>query len=82
MSIPVINVDEARSRLTAGSAVLVDIREPMEHAREAIPGALPAPLSSLQPMALAGKQAVIFHCQSGRRTGGRSSSPAARRAYV
>ena len=68
MSIPVINADEARRRLAAGSAVLVDIREPMEHAREASPGALPAPLSGLQPMALAGKQAVIFHCQSGRRT--------------
>ena len=68
MSIPVISANEARHRVAAGSAILVDIREPMEHAREAIPGATPAPLSRLQPMALAGKPAVIFHCQSGKRT--------------
>jgi len=68
MSIPVISADEAQRRLAASSAILVDIREPMEHAREAIPGARSVPLSSFGPNALAGNRAVIFHCQSGKRT--------------
>ena len=37
MPLPTITPAEARRRLAEG-AVLVDIREPMEHAREAIPG--------------------------------------------
>ena len=73
MSIPLISPEEARQRLATGSAILVDIREPMEHARESIPGATPAPLSGFQPNSLAGKPAVIFHCQSGRRTADNAS---------
>ena len=73
MSIPTINPVEARRRLADGSAVLVDIREPMEHAREAIPGAKLSPLSTYDAQSLAGIRgkdapAVIFHCQSGKRT--------------
>lgn len=73
MSIPTINPAEAKRRLADGSAVLVDIREPMEHAREAIPGAKLSPLSTYNAQSLASIQgknapAVIFHCQSGRRT--------------
>ena len=73
MSIPVITPPEARRRLNEGSAVLVDIREPLEHAREAIPGAQLCPLSQLDRetlSTLAGEnaQAIIFHCQGGRRT--------------
>jgi rhodanese-related sulfurtransferase len=73
MSIPTITPLEAKRRLADGSAILVDIREPMEHAREAIPGARLAPLSTYNAHALASIKgrnapAVIFHCQSGRRT--------------
>jgi rhodanese-related sulfurtransferase len=73
VSIPTISPREAKRRLAAGTAVLVDIREPMEHAREAIPGARSAPLSSYDTQSLQGLQsenapAVIFHCQSGKRT--------------
>jgi rhodanese-related sulfurtransferase len=68
MSIRVISADEAQRRLAASSAILVDIREPMEHARESIPGATLAPLSGFTPNALAGNATVIFHCQSGKRT--------------
>lgn len=68
MNIPVIGADEAQRRLAAGSAILVDIREPVEHARESIPGAALVPLSGFTPNALAGDRAVIFHCQSGKRT--------------
>jgi rhodanese-related sulfurtransferase len=73
VSIPTISPMDAKRRLAAGTAVLVDIREPMEHAREAIPGARSSPLSSYGAHSLQGFQsenapAVIFHCQSGKRT--------------
>lgn len=65
-----ISPTEAKSRLERGSAILVDIREPMEHAREAIPGARLQSLSNFDPSGLGGPNAhaVIFHCQSGKRT--------------
>jgi rhodanese-related sulfurtransferase len=73
MTIPTISNVEAKRRLADGSAILVDIREPMEHAREAIPGAFLRPVSTFDPRsldAIGGKNApaIIFHCQSGKRT--------------
>jgi rhodanese-related sulfurtransferase len=73
MSLPTITPEEAKHRLEEGTAILVDIREPMEHAREAIPGARLQPLSRFDAKAmsaLAGPKgpALIFHCQSGGRT--------------
>lgn len=73
MTIAPITPTEARRLLNEGSAVLIDIREPMEHAREAIPGAKLCPLSHLDSAtlsALAGRNApaIIFHCQGGKRT--------------
>ena len=70
MNIPLITPANARRLLDSGTAILVDIREPMEHARESIPGARLNSLSSFDPAALGGGAgpAVIFHCQSGRRT--------------
>lgn len=76
MSLPVLNPAEARRRLADGSAFLIDIREPMERAREAIPGALSYPLSVLLAAASNGSgltslptgKTLIYHCQSGRRT--------------
>lgn len=68
MSLPVIDVAKAR-QLVAEWAVLVDVREPDERAREHIPGTQHAPLSSLQRVEAAGAMAVIFHCRSGARTG-------------
>ncbi len=73
MNLPIITPGEARRRLDDGSAILVDIREPMEHAREAIPDAFLRPVSTFDPRSLTGiggKNApvIIFHCQSGKRT--------------
>lgn len=71
MSLPVITPAEARRRLDQGSAVLVDIREPMEHAREAIAGARLQPLSAFDAASLARLARtgdLIFYCQSGNRT--------------
>jgi rhodanese-related sulfurtransferase len=62
---------EAQALVAAGKAVLVDIREPLEHARERIPGARLVPLSKLDPgmvAAAAGGRKPIFHCLSGNRT--------------
>jgi rhodanese-related sulfurtransferase len=63
---------EAKRRLDEGSAVLIDIREPAEYAREHILGARLVPLDGIDTHDFdrdraAGKTA-IFHCQTGRRT--------------
>lgn len=63
---------EAKRRLDEGSAILVDIRQPDEYAREHILGARLVPLAGLDVADFARDQAsgkaVIFHCQSGQRT--------------
>ena len=61
-----ISPAEARA-LVAEGAVLVDIREADEHARERIPGARSSPLSTGLPAAPRGG-VVVFHCKSGNRT--------------
>lgn len=66
MTLPVISPAEAR-RLVADGALLVDIREPDEHARERIPGALNLPLSRCGELS-PGDRPVLFHCRSGMRT--------------
>lgn len=50
-----------------GGAVLVDIREPDEHAREKIDGAVSLPLSSWDGGPLEAGT-IIYHCRSGART--------------
>ncbi len=69
MSLPTIKPSEARRLLDSG-ALLVDIREADEHARENIPGAQHLPLSKLHEADLDVHQGrpVIFHCRSGVRT--------------
>jgi len=65
-----LNPEDAADRLKAGQAVLIDIREIDEYAREHIPGAVSLPVSALDEANLtleAGQQA-IFHCKSGMRT--------------
>jgi rhodanese-related sulfurtransferase len=69
MSLPAIKPSEAR-RFLDGGALLIDIREADEHAREKIPGARHLPLSKLDEADLAVHQGkpVILHCRSGVRT--------------
>ncbi|MDZ4692159.1 rhodanese family protein [Terricaulis sp.] len=65
-----INAAELKRRLDSGEAVLIDIRESDEHAREHILGARLAPLSAIDTHDFDrdhGKVAV-FHCKSGMRT--------------
>ncbi len=63
---------DAAEQMQHGRAVLIDIREPAEHARENIPGARLVSLSRLDRERLAEQirdgATVIFHCQSGNRT--------------
>ncbi|HTW34819.1 MAG TPA: rhodanese family protein [Rhizomicrobium sp.] len=69
MTIRTIDAREAQRLMTEKGAQLVDIREPMEHARESIPGAKLMPLSQMRGQDLGnGCPAVIFHCQAGSRT--------------
>ena len=65
-----ITADQLKRRLDAGEAVLIDIRERDEHARECIPEATLAPLSCFDPAALPADRAkiAVFHCKSGMRT--------------
>jgi len=55
--------------LDSGDAILVDVREPGEHASESIEGAVLVPLASVSARSmppLSGKKLVI-HCQKGGR---------------
>jgi rhodanese-related sulfurtransferase len=65
-----INAASAKALLDRGEAVLIDVREPDEHARERIEGARPAPLSRFDPQAFAAERSkiAVFHCNSGNRT--------------
>lgn len=68
MTIPSISPAEARSLLSDG-AVLVDIRNRDEHAREHIPGAVPWPVAQATgPIPRGASKTLIFHCRSGART--------------
>ncbi len=57
---------DARRAVEAG-ALLVDIREADEHAREKIPGAVNVPLARIGEVAALGRP-LVFHCRSGMRT--------------
>ncbi len=72
MSLPRISPTEARRLLDRG-AILIDIREADERAREQIAGSRHLPLSRLDEADLAlHERPVIFHCKSGARTAGHS----------
>ena len=67
-------------RLMDGGAILIDIREADEHARERIPGARHIALSKMDEadIAVHRGQTVIFHCRSGARTRSNSARLAAK----
>lgn len=68
MTIPSISPAEAQARLADG-AVLVDIRNREEHAREHIPGAVLWPVAHPTVSLPRGTaKTLIFHCRSGART--------------
>jgi len=71
MQIKSIDPISLKKRLDDGSAVLIDIREPHEYAREHIEGARLVPLSRFQAedFGEVGGKTAVFHCHSGGRTG-------------
>lgn len=74
-------------RLKTGEAVLIDIREPDEYAREHIAGAVSLPVSAIDTanLTLETGQQAIFYCKSGMRTdshGVRLSDHVAREAHM
>ena len=66
MSIKTLSPAEAHRMVDAGAS-LIDIRQPDEHARERIAGALNVPLDQLSKDSTPG-HVLIFHCRSGMRT--------------
>src|SRR6056297_2297716 len=69
MTLPTISPAEAK-RLIDEGAVLVDVRDRAEHARERIPQARNFALSEFEKGELPrdGANVVLFHCKSGMRT--------------
>ena len=63
-----IDAKTACAWLSAGEAVLIDVREPDEHARERIKGARLVPLSAFDPGVAAIGTKVIIHCHAGVRS--------------
>lgn len=65
-----IDAGTARRWLESGAAVLIDVREPDEHARERIAGAKLNPLSRFDPglIGAAPGQRVVLHCKGGKRS--------------
>ena len=75
-----LSPQDVQSRIAAGRAVLVDIREADEFARAHVPGALSQPLSAFEQAHLTIDPAadVIFTCRTGMRTAGACDRLAAR----
>ena len=65
-----ISPADLKRKLDAGEAVLIDVRETDEHAREHILGARLAPLSAIDAHDFDRDhdKAAVFHCRSGMRT--------------
>ncbi len=61
---------QVQEGLKAGTIVLIDVREPSEHAAERIAGAQLHPMSSFDPKRLPdpGAATLVFHCASGMRS--------------
>jgi len=71
MSLKTVAAATLKAWLDKGEAVLVDVREPSEHAAQSIKGAVLMPLAKVNLAALpdiSGKK-LVLHCQAGRRGG-------------
>jgi rhodanese-related sulfurtransferase len=70
MTLKSIDPFSLREKLAAGDIVLIDVREPREHAREHIEGSHLAPLSRFQDEDLSAyrSRTAVYYCQSGGRT--------------
>jgi rhodanese-related sulfurtransferase len=69
-NLPSVDPATVQAWLESGKALLVDVSEPDEHARERIAGARLAPLSRVEAGNLVAEpgKTLVFHCNSGNRT--------------
>lgn len=65
---PEMDAATLKTRLAEGRALVVDVREPDEFAKEHIPGATLLPLSRFDPSGIPAGRTVVLHCASGRRS--------------
>ncbi len=66
-----VTPEQLEQWLAAGEAVLIDVREPFEHAEEHIADAELVPLSRFDPDAIRDSHPqarLVFHCRSGKRS--------------
>jgi rhodanese-related sulfurtransferase len=68
-----ITVAEAKAKLDAGTAVMVDVRNPNEYAEVHAPGVLLVPVNDILAQVakvrdFAGDKEVLFICRSGQRS--------------
>jgi rhodanese-related sulfurtransferase len=66
-----LDAQTTKSLVDRGEAVLIDVREPQEHARERIPGVALIPMSAFdleRIKAAAGTKKVVFFCAVGARS--------------
>ena len=70
MSIKTVDSATLKRWMDSGEAVVVDVREPAEHAAEKIQGATSLPLGTVNKTALpeAGGKKLVIHCRSGKRS--------------
>ncbi len=83
--LPTIDVATANAMVRDGTALLVDLRTPAEHARVHIPGSRLAPLDHVEAADLPASAAAVFLCWDGSRTeraGDRLAAAAPGVAYV
>ena len=83
--LPTIDVATASAMVRDGTALLVDLRTPAEHARVHIPGSRLAPLDHVEAADLPASAAAVFVCWDGTRTeraGDRLAAAAPGVAYV
>ena len=60
---------DLKSQLDRGECVLIDVRDPSEHAAERIPGSRLMPLTTFDPASLSTNGAtVVLHCKGGTRS--------------
>ncbi|MDA0786170.1 MAG: rhodanese-like domain-containing protein [Proteobacteria bacterium] len=66
-----LTANDVRARIADGSAYVVDVREPHEHAEVRIAGAHLVPLSNFDSSQItpADGQDLVLHCRSARRCG-------------
>jgi len=86
-TVEALDPPKIKQLLESHDAILIDCREPMEHARERIAGARLAPIGAMDAGDFAAEcdKIAVFHCRSGARTAQNAAKLAAMgfcKAYV